>query len=368
MAQTMSAAQFQYPDLPQPPPQNPSAPQPSSPSPQMGAPPPPPYAVATPNAAQPPAPVTVALSTIVVPAGASPGQQINVMMPDGQSVMVAVPEGILPGMQINVQYQPRGQQQQQVGQQQQPGPTATASPAQYNYPNHQTSAQQQHRQHSFQQFPAFVGSSLPVPTANSPEHLDQEAAKIGWIIYVVGWLCCCFCPALAPCLWCAAVWMHFCKPSSQRTQMPRQERVAKCSAITLCTMMALGVLFLIGVMCLSFTGAYQHCHYPCRLVVHDYNGFPKVHHGPINYDMDHPPGNEAQSLTYHGEGVHPLWASFRHHHHRHFDHGAQCVCPQHNGTVTTTVEPIMEGKHNWVSEDSVSEDPTALNAGQSMWI
>lgn len=348
----MAAPQFQYPELPPAPIQNPSiqmipAPQPSSTQhaqamqnsqvaaysqPAYNQPPSQPSPQPTPT-------VTVALSTITVPPGVTPGQRLNVMMPDGQSVMVVLPDDAQPGQQINVQYQPRGQQQQQT-------PAVNGLTPPYHHPNHQTPAQHQRQLHATQQFSAFIGRELPVAPI-SPEHQDREAEKIAWGMYILGWLCCCFCPILAPCLWCASVWMYFCKPQEQRTHMPRQGRVAKCSAATLCMMMAFGFIGTVMMALMHMHHPWHHCQYPCRPAgPHDHLGFPQVHHGPVAVDMGH--RNWAYSPGFHYE-VHTTDDHHGHWWPNHHDRHAHCVCPQHNGTQTTTSEPEMD--HDWVSED-----------------
>ena len=54
-----------------------------------------------PPAAVPPAPEP-ALLTITVPAGAQPGQQIQIKAPDGRVVAVTIPAGLQEGSQFQV--------------------------------------------------------------------------------------------------------------------------------------------------------------------------------------------------------------------------------------------------------------------------
>jgi hypothetical protein len=111
----------QTPDGPAAAPPQPVAPPPAAAPPQPVAPPPaaaPPQPVAPPPAAAPPQPVAPppaeappqppaavppqSVLTVTVPAGAQPGQQIQIKAPDGRVIAVNIPAGMQPGSQFQV--------------------------------------------------------------------------------------------------------------------------------------------------------------------------------------------------------------------------------------------------------------------------
>ena len=99
----------QTPDMPAAAPPQPVAPPPAEAPPQPVAPPPaeaPPQPVAPPPAeapSQPPAAVPPqSVLTVTVPAGAQPGQQIQIKAPDGRIIAVNIPAGMQPGSQFQV--------------------------------------------------------------------------------------------------------------------------------------------------------------------------------------------------------------------------------------------------------------------------
>jgi len=189
---------------------------------------------------QPSASATNGLTAIVIPPGTFAGQQLNVVMPNGQTVSVIVPEGVNPGMQVNVQYHQYGQ----------PQPPVQVIPQEYQQLR-ANPVPQQVQQQNIQT--VLANPALPpIPLANSPEQQDRRNAKVGWGLYMLGWLCCYFCPPdqgllfASPCLWCAATLMYFCKPKEERVQLRQQKYVATCSAATLCLLIPFSVLLAIA--------------------------------------------------------------------------------------------------------------------------
>jgi len=288
---------------------------------------------------QPGAVTAVAMSTIVVPPGVVAGQRLDVIMPDGQLVSVTVPEGVYPGMQFHLQHQPRGQPQPQ------PPVSSTTSiqPAVPQGQQHRVDSASQNLQpqnvHTVPANPTIP----PMPLANSREEQDRQASKVGWGLYTLGWLCCCFCPPISPCLWCAAALMHFCKPGEERANLRQQRRVAKCSAATVC-LTTLCYILVGGVfMCIQFHHLKKECHEigcraptPFELPKHHELGWH--HHHGKHWDEHH----DGKYFSHQGR----WW----HHHDDKFLHEF-CVCPDSTTTADPTIQAVMLRKGENENED-----------------
>jgi len=163
---------------------------------------------------------TVQMTSVEVriPNQALPGQSIQFSLPSGQPVSVPVQERLEAGSVITVQV-----------------PVPQASPAVVNATAVPVTAM----------IPG-QGAQLPQPTVIAQQ--DQQAAKIGWIIYGAGWLTCCFMgPVFAFVMWAIAAGMFYCKPSQERNNLPRQKTPAKVAAMTMGGVCAVSILMAIVV-------------------------------------------------------------------------------------------------------------------------
>eukprot|EP00931_Biecheleriopsis_adriatica_P104854 TRINITY_DN79472_c0_g1_i1.p1 TRINITY_DN79472_c0_g1~~TRINITY_DN79472_c0_g1_i1.p1 ORF type:complete len:373 (-),score=88.06 TRINITY_DN79472_c0_g1_i1:62-1057(-) len=140
---------------------------------------------------------------VAVPTGAVPGQQINFTMPSGQQVSTSLQEHVQPGTVLTVSVPTQTQQ-------------AATTPQSSTDANTLSGLQQ---------------VLLPQPQV-SLEEADRQAAKTGWIIYLLSLpICCCCSPLCGLILWSGLALHYFCKPFEERRLRPRQFAPA-CAAVS----------------------------------------------------------------------------------------------------------------------------------------
>lgn len=78
------------------------------------------------------------------------------------------------------------------------------------------------------------GWNLPVlPTiAVSAQGSDSEHAMWSWLLYGLGWLCCCCIPFCTPLIWLGVAAWFYCKPAGLQSVLPQQRLVAKVTVVT----------------------------------------------------------------------------------------------------------------------------------------
>jgi hypothetical protein len=91
------------------------------------------------------------------------------------------------------------------------------------------------------QQPSSPLQALPIPQFGAD--YDRQQMNWGWLLYGVGWLCCCCFGPVAMACWGLGAALYFCRPPHQRSQMPQTRVTAYTSALTclgcfvLCLMM-----------------------------------------------------------------------------------------------------------------------------------
>jgi len=164
---------------------------------------------------------------VAVPTGATPGQQINFTLPNGQRVTTSVQEGVQPGSVLTVAVpNPGGVPQGSDA----PAPASSPPPAapanSVNISDGLAPARE---------------ALLPQTVVNGPE-ADQRSAGVKWAIYGLSFAVCCFCsPLVGLCIWSALALDYFCKPSQERLRRPHSYGPACASLVT---------VIVLGVLCL----------------------------------------------------------------------------------------------------------------------
>eukprot|EP00927_Polykrikos_kofoidii_P067011 TRINITY_DN6255_c1_g3_i1.p1 TRINITY_DN6255_c1_g3~~TRINITY_DN6255_c1_g3_i1.p1 ORF type:complete len:435 (-),score=63.32 TRINITY_DN6255_c1_g3_i1:95-1324(-) len=175
---------------------------------------------------------------VMVPNGATAGQQLAVTTPDGRRVMATTCEDVAPGTSVTVAYKLPKKYQMPSNADLHGIVVPTSSPIP---PSGVT--------------PTTVsisgGAALPIPAVSEAVvggEQDREAAKWSWVAYGSALGCCCCCPGLgcvvAPIIFVVTSSLYFCKPSHDRHRFPRQGTVALWSVST-CVVFALFVWFCI---------------------------------------------------------------------------------------------------------------------------
>eukprot|EP00913_Durusdinium_trenchii_P023736 g22294.t1 len=132
---------------------------------------------------------------VAVPTGATPGQQINFTLPNGQRVTTSVQEsrgtgvfpteGVQPGTVLTVAVPSMPER-------------VAAAPAAFSTDDHLAQARE---------------ALLPRPTVVNAVEADQRCATFGWIVYGLSFLVCCLCSfPVALCIWGIVALDYFCKP------------------------------------------------------------------------------------------------------------------------------------------------------------
>lgn len=162
---------------------------------------------------------------VQVPDGLGPGEHFIVGTPDGQTVQLTVPEGVGGGQAVTFFYTPLPAQPA----------TVIGQPIGVGYGD------------------GFAGHMPPVEVDMQVEQ-DRVAGQIGWMMYLMGWCVCCFCPfGCGPIFWLAIACMHYSKPSHVRRQRRQEAVVAAVALATSVVSIALIILFLVFVLVPRFS-------------------------------------------------------------------------------------------------------------------
>lgn len=167
---------------------------------------------------------------VAVPTGATPGQQINFTLPNGQRVTTSVQEGVQPGTVLTVAVPSMPER-------------VAAAPAAFSTDDHLAQARE---------------ALLPRPTVVNAVEADQRCATLGWIVYGLSFLVCCLCSfPVALCIWGIVALDYFCKPYEERQRRPRSYAPACASLVTASTLCGLCLcLALLAMMGMAFVAMF----------------------------------------------------------------------------------------------------------------